>query len=431
MKRCIFVIIMILMFMTLSGCGNSNQNHVDESVKETSDQSDILGLSASQKMEDYVYLWNVLRDSYPCWGILEREDADIETIEEEYKTMIEESNSDFDFYSAIYSALWRLGRNGHLWIIEPEEYNGYKEMYEAMKKEDGLKNRYHWGEVLLSSETELKYEKIKALLDKMQEENGEVDSKSNAADEDYMEENDNVETLLFPGKEIGYLKINSFSGNKKTDGKRINQFYNECKNCTDLIIDLTANSGGDEGYWEQLLVAPNIDKTLRNSNTALVRMSDNNKPYLENVFTKEELHAISELSFMPELEESDKELASHYVEISHIVKPAKERSAFHGHIWVLVNEAVYSASESFAIFCKDTGFATLVGQQTGGDGIGMDPVFIQLPNSGILIQYTALFGLNKDGSSNEEKGTTPDIISKHGENPIITALHTIGANDIP
>ncbi|MFQ7853800.1 MAG: S41 family peptidase [Flavonifractor plautii] len=89
---------------------------------------------------------------------------------------------------------------------------------------------------------------------------------------------------------------------------------------------------------------------------------------------------------------------------------------------MLVDESVYSASESFVLFCQQTGFATLVGRTTGGDGIGaMDPVYLQLPNSGILIQYTVPFGLNPDGSSNEEMGTTP-ICLPGGGTPLITAL---------
>ena len=33
------------------------------------------------------------------------------------------------------------------------------------------------------------------------------------------------------------------------------------------------------------------------------------------------------------------------------------------------------------------------------------PVMLRLPNSGILIQYTMMYGLNPDGSSSEEAGT--------------------------
>ena len=63
---------------------------------------------------------------------------------------------------------------------------------------------------------------------------------------------------------------------------------------------------------------------------------------------------------------------------------------------------------------------------TGGDGIGaLDPVFLQLPNSGILVQFTMMFGLNGDGSSSEETGTTPDILSPAGEPALVTALRAM------
>ena len=78
------------------------------------------------------------------------------------------------------------------------------------------------------------------------------------------------------------------------------------------------------------------------------------------------------------------------------------------NIYLLVDGVVYSSSEAFVVFCKATQFAKLAGRQTGGDGIGQDPFILTLP-SGIVIRYTGEMGLNPDGSSNEEKGTQPDI----------------------
>ena len=73
--------------------------------------------------------------------------------------------------------------------------------------------------------------------------------------------------------------------------------------------------------------------------------------------------------------------------------------------------------------------AAPAGRQTGGDGIGaLDPVFLQLPNSGLLIQYTMLFGLNSDGSSSEEAGTAPDVPSPGTEPALVTALRAIEAS---
>ena len=121
---------------------------------------------------------------------------------------------------------------------------------------------------------------------------------------------------------------------------------------------------------------------------------------------------LNQLPSLPHLEPGDLDLATHFVRVCHRVEPADQPSPFRGRIWVLVDESVYSASESFALFCQQTGFATLVGSATSGDGIGTDPVFLQLPNSGILVQYPPVFfGLNPDGSSNEELGTLPDLLS--------------------
>lgn len=82
---------------------------------------------------------------------------------------------------------------------------------------------------------------------------------------------------------------------------------------------------------------------------------------------------------------------------------------FKGEIFLLVNEKVFSSSEGFAQFCKTTEWAVIAGERTGGDGIGSDPALIILPESGILMGFPSLVGLNHDGSLNSEEKTTPDI----------------------
>ena len=85
---------------------------------------------------------------------------------------------------------------------------------------------------------------------------------------------------------------------------------------------------------------------------------------------------------------------------------------------MLVDEKVYSASENFVQFCKNTGFARLVGTPTGGDGGIADPILITLPNSGLLIRFSIFYGLNADGSGNEAAGTTPDLLVGQGEDAL-------------
>jgi len=69
-------------------------------------------------------------------------------------------------------------------------------------------------------------------------------------------------------------------------------------------------------------------------------------------------------------------------------------------------------------FCKNAGLVTLVGTTTGGDGGTMTPWYFTLPNTGLLVRYSMLLGLNSDGSSNEEFRTTPDF-------PALTSVETL------
>ena len=405
----------LLLCAGLSGCRSVPASRPSASPDPA---AHLLGLTAEQRMEDYEYLWSTLRDSYPCWGILEREGVEVERIYTTYREMVAESDSDADFYSAIYSALYLLGTNGHLSIIEPEAYfSDYLPAAGQYRREGNT----HWAEVLDSTDTQTRYRKLLALEQAANGTDAESSIPGSGSD------TPNLTTLLLPGGTTGYLKIDRFPADYTSDAAALEAFYLQCAGCTDLILDLTDNSGGSELYWEQLLVAPHIDHPLSSRHLALVRRSANNNPYLDEAFSPSAFRPLSTLPELPGLDAADRALATDVLTVSHTVEPAAKPSPFRGRIWVLVDESVYSASESFVLFCQQTGFATLVGRTTGGDGIGaMDPVYLQLPNSGILIQYTVPFGLNPDGSSNEEMGTTPDLVSPAEEPPLITAFRAIG-----
>ena len=365
----------------LAGCGA-----LGGPESEVPSMDHLLGLTQEQRLEDYDYLVQTLGDSYLCMGVRDRDNPEDPSaaIFQAYREMIQESDSDEVFYSAVYSTLFRLGTYGHLWIVEPDMYRAYCEAYE----DGGIQDREHWREVLTDPVTVRGYERLQTLLDAYGEEDGTV----NSADSE--EPAANLHTLLLPGGDVGYVKIDSFPAEY------------EDSYATDR--------------------AALTDRPLSCTNYALLAESGNNRPYIQEVFSPEELHTIADLPDLPKLERDGIQAATHFVESTLSVEPAAERAPFHGRIWVLVGPAVYSASESFAVFCQETGFATLVGSPTGGDGIGaLDPVFLQLPNSGILVQFTMMFGLNGDGSSSEETGTTPDILSPAGEPALVTALRAM------
>lgn len=404
----------VLLPCLLAGCG------AQKAPEETGSATDhLLGLTQEQRLEDYDYLVKTLGNSYLCMGVRDRDNPEdlSADIFQEYRELIRDSDSDEMFYSAVYSTLFRLGTYGHLWVVEPDAYQSYCQSYAAVP------DREHWREVLTDPVTVQGYERLQALLDAM----GGTDP---AAAPDSSDSAANLHSLILPGGDVGYVKIDSFPAEYEdayeADQAALWDFYRQAADCTDLVIDLTDNSGGSEVYWQQLLAAPLTDRPLSCTNYALLADSANNHPYIQEAFSPEELHPISELPDLPRLERDGIQAATHFVESTLSVEPAAERAPFHGRIWVLVGPAVYSASESFAVFCQETGFATLVGSPTGGDGIGaLDPIFLQLPNSGILVQFTMMFGLNPDGSSSEEAGTTPDILSPAGEPALVTALRAM------
>ena len=99
--------------------------------------------------------------------------------------------------------------------------------------------------------------------------------------------------------------------------------------------------------------------------------------------------------------------------------------------WVLISGQVYSASEKFASFCKATGWATLVGTTTPGDGLGTTPILILLPDSGLLVRFSYFVGENPDGSINAVRGTCPDEICIKGTLPLDRCLELIRKEQLP
>ena len=91
------------------------------------------------------------------------------------------------------------------------------------------------------------------------------------------------------------------------------------------------------------------------------------------------------------------------------VEPSEKSINFGGNIYLLVDREVFSSAEALASFAKETGFATLVGEKTGGDGIGTDPYQVDLPKTGFVMRFPKELGITERGVIDELEKTTPDI----------------------
>lgn len=364
-------------------------------------------LTVEQALSDYDYMWTVLERNYPTFNVSQRMyGTDKDKIKENGRHAILEYSERMNlriFYSVLKTTMKSLAGNFHLDLIEPEFYNahitGQRTAYFTQFITDWEKLEKAYGYLADSSIGSI---------------NRSATAQSTVQNEEFK--------LLDPN--TAYLYIKSFINPSEEDLERLLGFYKQAEGCDNLIIDISRNGGGSDWYWMAGIVAPNITNEMNCNHTFLVKSGKENRQYLEsrNFQLTEDMTAVDTLVNINHEDRRELDLC---INLKKSVKPKNSEKAFKGNIYVLIDEPVYSSSESFTMFCKKTGFASLVGRNSGGDGGGADPLVIPLPESGLLFRYSTLYSLNDDGSCNEEFGTTPDYVAESYETPLEACLKII------
>ena len=389
------------------------------------------GLTNKQMLEDFDYLYKSLKENYPYFGTLKRMYG--VDLDEEYKNSrksVENCKSEAEFYSIIENFTRKANMVGHLSAIAPFDYDWYVETYNSL---DGIPQEY-WGQMkkladAYGNELSAKsynrmgnifwpvYDKVQAYYKAQENEKTEEDE-GNINSQVYQ----NVQTKIIEEGKTAYRAVNSFDmGCYMDDKKLLFDFYEQVKDYENVIFDFTMNGGGGMSYFDDLIVAPNIDKTLSADVYQLAKAGSLNEEFIE----VSAMDDISSLPKLPKMNQDDLKELDAMLKDTYEVKPLNESKMLNGKIWILVSENVFSSSEYAAMFTKATGFATLVGTQTGGDGIGSDPIPVVMPNSGLIVRYSPIYGITSDGTGSQEFGTTPDIISPEGEDALTTCLKEI------
>lgn len=223
----------------------------------------------------------------------------------------------------------------------------------------------------------------------------------------------NVKTQIIDNGKIGYLSIHLFNiFNKQKDMKIIKPFLKTISHTKALIIDIRGNGGGSSPYWSDNIVPMLINKPLHYKSYMVFRGGKFTEAFLKSIsgYGYEKLRPISDI-YNNNLTKLPKDLKTDfkYYEECPLNIALHYSIGYKGRIYLLVDWKVFSSAEAFATFCKNTHFATIVGEKTGGDGIGFDPAFCTLPNSGYVFEFTQQMGLTADGSCNFENKTEPDI----------------------
>lgn len=381
-------------------------------------------LTKEQMLADYNDMWDTLKESYPFWGVLSRQHPDdphyYEAILEDYRRQIEELGVDghdamWRFIEIISGSLYDVcGATGHMGILNPHYFRDFRSVNE--KYLDEIPALQPWVDIGRKQEVNEFYEYYDYLLERLLKTQVEMETggEEEASTETTAQAEPNLTMeILSEENKVAYIKVDSFEDSMmEEDLPAIRNFLYEVADYSHLIIDTRNNRGGNAAYWEEAFVRPNISEPAVYSTIRLMADNDLTRTfygaeYQDSNITIEEIKKDDKLSGLQREDLSGLVFARAIVDT---IEPEFDEKLFKGKIWLLTSPDMFSSAESFAVFCKVTGFATLAGQATGGSNSG-GAVWYELPESHLLVTFDVEYCLNPDGSCNMENGTVPDIVS--------------------
>lgn len=413
---------------------------IGEFARLSAEEGNWKGLTKEEKLEDFDFLYQTLKENYPYWKLAERtQNMDLETQYHIYREKIENSETDMQLFTNIHGFVSQCKGAGHLQLLVENYADDYRNLEGIPEEFVPLLQKI--GDAYANETSVAAYEKIGEAFqnawEKVQSYYEQQGSAGKLTEETQgtEEEGETGEIVFLESGETGnllygiieegktaYIKIRLFDMDcYEEDRSILSGLYEKYADYENVIFDLTDNGGGGMSYFNDLIMAPNIDHIYTADTYQFVKNGSYNRKFMD--FS--EFKPVSQIPDLPRLNQDDLSELDLFEAETYKVAPSGENRTLKGKLWMLVNENVYSSSEYAAMFTKATGFAVLVGRTTGGDGIGSEPLPIVLENSGLIVRYSPVYGTTPDGAGSEEFGTEPDILSPEGESPLQTCLKAI------
>jgi len=267
-----------------------------------------------------------------------------------------------------------------------------------------------------------------------------------------------MESLIYGN--VAYLAIDRFrfredpsSTEWDTEEEMIHSFFEEIRGYDHLIIDLRRNLGGMTIFFEEAIVRPIINEPIdlkgfvfapsgyyvqerldeASEGANLMILQEIATPIIP---TDNRLRTIDELLTefdLPELNMQDMERMDYGfpIQMERLYPIRLERfgyeSAFDGKIWVLTSHLTGSAAQVNAWLSRESGFATHVGDISGGN-FGGPRTAVALPHSGMMFRMDVFYVTDERGRP-LEAGTVPHHFSCEGMSALETVLALIYEGD--
>ena len=385
-NRSVRILALLCALLLLCGCGAAAQPESTEPVRpETSEPSAPTEAPAESGpfSADYELAWQALEEDYPYLDYLRGKGVNVDMIRERFAEQVKDIRDVDDFARLLDRVFKGLGNTAHLDLVSRPffalMYNSY-----VLNPDP-----FHapWADTMREAAQAGYYA---------------VPDETNSEEYDGLDHRPPVGVMYYKEYRTLCITMEIFLDTLvERDRDVIWQAVARYPEAEHIVFDITRNSGGSDRYWMQNIVAPfgddySVDARLyfkdspRNrlildglTESCPIAEAENPAPWAEQYGLDRYFTMTMEVEGQPKVQSDAKR-------------------------WVLVSGVVYSASEQFTQFCKATGWATVIGKQTGGDGIGFDPILVLLPDSGLLFRFSNTAGETADGRMSIE-GTTPDV----------------------
>ena len=229
--------------------------------------------------------------------------------------------------------------------------------------------------------------------------------------------------------DIVYLKIRAMidpeSDAFADDLDLLKNYLKKSKNKRALIIDIRGNGGGNASYiYDYLYPMIMGKKDFKDTHEYILFRTDEVFKYdAQYPEIKRVIKKIKESDFkymeenIPFLKKDKKMMDDIRKNYTHIIfNPGLENAGefgdeykFNGNLYLLVDRDVYSSAQVAAHFFKDNNLGVVIGEKTGGDGIGTSPAMVKLPNTKYILRFSHQLGLRETKTIEESTYTIPDI----------------------
>lgn len=194
------------------------------------------------------------------------------------------------------------------------------------------------------------------------------------------------------------------------DGEKLKEEMKKYAECRHIIFDVRKNGGGITGFWEKNIYAPLFSEKMVIDSESYLELNKYNRNPFGDLF--ESLYYFPEKITARELPFETNSAYSWYKFSEYKEYDGEyngETAVEDRDIYILSGRSSASLTDEFIHYFRKNGLATVVGENTKGEGI--EPTFMcqVMPETGLVFNYSPFIAFNSDGQDNSIYCTAPDV----------------------